>query len=122
MFIPRVTAIGIGASALATGIGLGIATSLPKERAAGWGTAPSTERLAVGGATMATMFTTIGFGLFSPAKGLKPVLAAVGALSGAAALGAGAGTVLPGLLGTTPSTVQAPGPHGGHSHTTNRSA
>ncbi|MCW2973751.1 MAG: hypothetical protein JWN72_2024 [Thermoleophilia bacterium] len=94
MFIPRVTALGIGASALATAVGLGITTSLPNERAQGWGTPPAPERLAFGGATLAATLSTISFGLFSPMKGLRPVLASIGALAGAAAIGTTAGSLL----------------------------
>ncbi|MBC7460766.1 MAG: hypothetical protein H7287_05345 [Thermoleophilia bacterium] len=113
MFIPRVTALGIGISALATAAGLGVVTSLPGERAAEWGTGPSPQRLAVGAATMVAMFSTLGFGLYSPMRGLGPVLAGIGALAGAAALGAGAGNLLQ-HLPHAPTMVRAPGPHGVH--------
>ena len=88
MFIPRITALGIGVGALGTAVGLGFSVAQPKGNQQ---QALSPANLLAGGGALLGFGTAIGFGLASPMRGMRPVLTAVAALAGAAALGTGVG-------------------------------
>jgi hypothetical protein len=87
MFIPRITAFGIGLGALATAGGLAVSMTQPK----GGEHVFEPLNLLAGGGALLGFGTALGFGLGSPMRGMRPVLTAVAALAGAAALGAGIG-------------------------------